>query len=142
MLGGFRWISEVLPEKHKLVSDGAISHARVKLGVEVFRVLWNKLVASFQSLTGDFHGLTTVIFDGSTGTMPDTQANRDAFGKPSARRGTAKPTCYRLKFPSACSSTWPRYHGEPLPCRHHHCNDDTRQTVDRAILVYDRDMKS
>jgi len=89
MLAGFRWVTDNLPAQNKLVSDGAISHARVKLGVEVFRVLWNKLVTSFQPLAADFHGLTTVIFDGSTGTMPDTKANRDTFGKPRARRGTA-----------------------------------------------------
>jgi hypothetical protein len=40
-------------------------------------------------LPTDFHELTSVIFDGSTGTMPDTEANRAAFGKPYARRGTA-----------------------------------------------------
>jgi len=89
MVAGFRWLADVLPAQAKLLSDGAISHARVKLGVEVFRVLWTKLVASFQPLPADFHGLVSVIFDGSTGTMPDTEANRAAFGKPRARRGTA-----------------------------------------------------
>lgn len=88
-LSGFRWVRDDMPPENKLVSDGAISHARVRLGVEVFQVLWKKLVASFQSLPADFHGLITVIFDGSTGTMPDTKANRAAFGKPSARRGSA-----------------------------------------------------
>ena len=89
MLSGFRWLADLLPPQAKLVSDGAISHARVKLGVEVFRVLWTKLVASFQPLPADFHGLTSVIFDGSTGTMPDTTANQAAFGRPSARTGVA-----------------------------------------------------
>jgi len=89
MVSGFRWLADILPAQAKLVSDGAISHARVKLGVEVFRVLWNKLVASFRPLPADFHGLTSAIFDGSTGTMPDTAANRATFGKPSARRGVA-----------------------------------------------------
>lgn len=89
MVSGFRWLTEVLPPQAKLISDGAISHARVKLGVEVFRVLWTKWVASFQPLPADFHGLISVIFDGSTGTMPDTEANRATFGKPSARTGTA-----------------------------------------------------
>ena len=89
LVSGFRWLTAVLPPQTKLVSDGAISHARVKLGVEVFRVLWHKLQASSPALPADFHELTSVIFDGSTGTMPDTEANRVAFGKPSARRGTA-----------------------------------------------------
>jgi hypothetical protein len=78
-----------LPPQAKLISDGAISHARVKLGVEVFRVLWEKLRASSQALPTDFHELTSVIFDGTTGAMPDNEANRAAFGKPHARRGTA-----------------------------------------------------
>ena len=89
MVSGFRWLTEVLPPQAKLIRDGAISHARVKLGVEVFRVLWTKWVASFQPLPADFHGLISVIFDGSTGTMPDSAANRATFGKPSARTGTA-----------------------------------------------------
>lgn len=89
MVSGLRWLKDALPPQTKLVSDGAISHARVKLGVEVFRVLWNKLRTSSPALPADFHELTSVIFDGSTGTMPDTEANRVAFGKPSARRGTA-----------------------------------------------------
>lgn len=89
MVSGFRWLADVLPAQTKLVSDGAISHARVKLGAEVFRVLWSKLVASFHPLPADFHEWTSVIFDGSTGTMPDTEANRSVFGKPSARTGTA-----------------------------------------------------
>jgi len=89
MVSGFRWLTDMLPPQAKLISDGAISHARVKLGVEVFRVLWTKLVASFQPLPADFHGLISVIFDGSTGTLPDTEVNRATFGKPSARTGTA-----------------------------------------------------
>jgi hypothetical protein len=89
MLAGFRWLTDSLPAQAKLISDGAISHARAKLGVEVFRVLWSKLVASFQPLPADFHGLISVIFDGSTGTLPDTEANRTTFGKPRARTGAA-----------------------------------------------------
>jgi hypothetical protein len=89
MLAGFRWLTELLPAQSKCVSDGAISHARVKLGVEVFRILFTKLVAFFQPLPADFHGWRSVIFDGSTGTMPDTAPNRTAFGKPHARNGSA-----------------------------------------------------
>src|SRR5512136_830399 len=36
MLAGFRWLVDRLPPQAKLISDGALSHARVKLGVEVF----------------------------------------------------------------------------------------------------------
>lgn len=89
MLSGFRWLSELLPAQNKLVSDGTISHARVKLGVEVFRVLFIKLRNKLWPVRADFHGRTSVAFDGSTGTMPDTEPNQSAFGKPSARKGQA-----------------------------------------------------
>lgn len=89
MLCGFRWLNELLPAQNKLVSDGAISHARVALGVEVFRVLFIKLRNKLWPVTADFHGRVSVAFDGSTGSMPDTEANRTAFGKPSARKGQA-----------------------------------------------------
>lgn len=87
MVSGFRWLSNLLPAKAKIVSDGAISHARVKLGVDVFRLLFAKLGASAKSLPADFHGRSSVAFDGSTGTMPDSEQNQAAFGKPSARQG-------------------------------------------------------
>lgn len=89
MVSGFRWLTDLLPAQAKLVSDGAISHARVRLGVAVFRTLFDKLVATFAPLPADFHGRISVVFDGSTGTMPDTEANQTAFGKPGSRRGQA-----------------------------------------------------
>jgi hypothetical protein len=89
MVSGFRWLTDRLPAEAKIVRDGAISHARVQLGVAVFRTLFAKLVASFQPLPADFHGRISVVFDGSTGTMPDSAANQAAFGKPGARRGQA-----------------------------------------------------
>ena len=90
MLSGFRWMTDLLPSQSKLVSDGAISHARVKLGAGLFQTLFAKQVESFQpSLSADFHGWISVIFDGSTGTMPDTAENQATFGKPSARNGAA-----------------------------------------------------
>jgi hypothetical protein len=73
----------------KLVADGTISHARVKLGFEVFRILFCKFVASLEPYKPDFHGLSSVIFDGSCLTMPDTQSNQAEFGKPKTGRGTA-----------------------------------------------------
>jgi len=89
MLSGLRWLKDLLPARHKLVEDGAISHARVKLGVPVFQVLFTKLAAYCRPLPTDFHGRCSVAFDGSTGTLPDTAANRAAFGQPPARRGSA-----------------------------------------------------
>jgi hypothetical protein len=89
MLSGFRWIQMRLPPQSNVVQDGTISHARVKLGVAVFRALFDKLIALFWPIVPDFHGLVSVAFDGSTGTMPDTESNKERFGKPSSRSGQA-----------------------------------------------------
>jgi len=89
MVSGFRWLHALLPAQSKLVQDGAISHARVALGITVFRVLFTRLTCLFQKLEPDFHGWISVAFDGSTGTMPDTDANVAAFHKPRSGRGTA-----------------------------------------------------
>jgi hypothetical protein len=89
LVSGFRWIRALLPAQSKLVQDGTISHARVALGVTVFRKLFARLTCSFQQLKPDFHGWISVAFDGSTGTMPDTEANIAAFSKPKSGRGTA-----------------------------------------------------
>ena len=59
-------------------------------------------VASSRPWPTDFHGLTSVIFDGSTGTMPDTEANPATFGKPSARTGMAVFPQVRLTPALAC----------------------------------------
>jgi hypothetical protein len=89
LVSGFRWVQSLLPAQSKLIQDGAISHARVALGVTVFRTLFVRLTRSFQKLEPDFHGWISVVFDGSTGTMPDTEANAAAFHKPKSGRGTA-----------------------------------------------------
>jgi hypothetical protein len=84
LMSGYRWLSCVLPKQ--LVSEGAISHARVRVGVTVFQALFNRVVLTFQPLVPDFHQWVSVAFDGSTGSMPDSQSNRDHFGKPKSRR--------------------------------------------------------
>jgi hypothetical protein len=89
LVSGFRWMHSLLPTQSKLVQDGAISHARVALGVAVFRVLFVKLTCLFQKLEPDFHDWISVAFDGSTGTMPDTEVNVAEFHKPRSGRGTA-----------------------------------------------------
>lgn len=80
LISGWRWLSCRFPKQ--LVSEGTISHARVRVGVEVFKVLFNRMVSTFQPLPSDFHQWVSVAFDGSSGRMPDSQANRDHFGKP------------------------------------------------------------
>jgi hypothetical protein len=76
MLSGFRWLQGLLPAKAKVVAEGTISHARVKLGVAPFRLLFAKLTASFKEIPSDFYGRVSVAFDGSTGTMPDSEPNQ------------------------------------------------------------------
>ena len=84
LMSGYRWLSCHLPKQ--LVSERAISHARVRVGVTVFQTLFNRVVLTFQPLVPDFHQWVSVAFDGSTGSMPDSPANRDHFGKPKSRR--------------------------------------------------------
>ena len=100
MMSGFRWLKGLLPPKAKLVAEGTISHARVKLGVEIFRLLFAKLTASFKEIPADFHGRVSVAFDGSTGTMPDSEANQ---------KNSINPTQVevRLLFPNCVwSHSW------------------------------------
>ncbi len=85
MLSGVRWKYFNFPVK--LVKDGAISHARVKLGVDIFRDMFYKLVSQFNDSKSDFKGFITVMFDGTSLTMPDTKSNFKKFGKHKAGRG-------------------------------------------------------
>jgi len=87
LISGLRWMHVELPAK--LVACGTISHARVKLGFEVFRSLFCKFIGSLRSCETDFHGFVSLIFDGSALTMPDTKSNEDEFGKPKTGRGKA-----------------------------------------------------
>lgn len=89
MVSGFRWLAGLLPPTSKIVSDGAVSHARVRMGIEVFRLIFIKLVASFEEIEPDFQGRVSAAFDGSTGTMPDSEANCKEFSKPNSGRGQA-----------------------------------------------------
>lgn len=85
MICATRWIDLNLAAN--LISDGALSHARVALGFEVFRRIFNQFSATV-TLSPDFHGLTTMIFDGTTMTMPD---RRIAPSLISAVPSTARP---------------------------------------------------
>lgn len=63
-----------------------MSHARVRIGLKVFELIFKKLTSRFTTLKSDFHKWTTVIFDGSTDTTPDKQSNRDKFCKSKCSR--------------------------------------------------------
>jgi hypothetical protein len=85
MLSGFRL--KFLDFPRNFVKDGAISHARVKLGVAMFRDMFYKLVCKFKNIEPDFKGFVTAIFDGTSMTMPDTESNRKKYGKHKSGRG-------------------------------------------------------
>lgn len=85
MLSGFRL--KFLNFPRNFVKDGAISHARVKLGVDIFRDMFYKLVSGFKNIGPDFNGFVTVMFDGTSMTMPDTESNQEEYGKHKAGRG-------------------------------------------------------
>ena len=89
MLSGWRWFEGCLPASATLISKGALSHARKRVGVAVFRAILHKLHRQHGRLTPDFHGRVSGAFDGGTGTMPDTPSNRDTWGKPGSRHGAA-----------------------------------------------------
>jgi len=85
LISAVRWITVSLPKE--VVANGTVTKARQYLGVDVFR--FDKFTKKHYELTTDFHGKSTVIFDGVTGTTPDTPSNIDAFGKPSTKKGSA-----------------------------------------------------
>lgn len=85
MISGIRWLSCLLPKK--LIADGTITHARVRVGLTVFQFIFQKITDNFQTLNPDFNRWITVIFDGTTGTMPDTKSNCEKFGKSKSGRG-------------------------------------------------------
>ena len=87
LVSGFRWLGEHFPEQAQLVSEGALSHARKRMGPEVFATLLQLQIAALAQPEPDFHGYCSAAFDGTTGTMPDSAKNVAAFGKPAARRG-------------------------------------------------------
>ncbi len=63
LFSGFRWKS--LNFTNHIVKDGTISHARLKMGVDVFRDIFNRFVSTFKDkATPDFYGWVTVMFDG------------------------------------------------------------------------------
>lgn len=85
LVSGLRWLTGCLPAK--LVKEGTLSHARKRLGIEVFRRIFQKMVAHQDTLVKDFHGLTSAAFDGTNATLADTPSNRERFGRPHGGRG-------------------------------------------------------
>jgi hypothetical protein len=86
LFSGFRWEFMKFPEH--IVKDGTISHARLKMGVDVFKSIFNKFASTFKDkAVPDFYGHVTVMFDGTSMITPDTQSNLEKFGKHTSGRG-------------------------------------------------------
>lgn len=86
LLAGLRW--ESLSFDGKFVKDGTISRARTRMGFELFRNIFNRFTMTFKDIvSSDFHGLKTFMFDGTSLTTPDTESNREEFGKHISGRG-------------------------------------------------------
>ena len=87
LLSGLR--SRGLDAPRDPVADGAISHARKRIGVDVLRDLFYASTEKASELAQDFHGFLSVAIDGTGMTMPDTPGNVKRFGKPGTGRGKA-----------------------------------------------------
>lgn len=68
------------------VTDGALAHARARLGVTPLMALWRRMAALVKS-EPVFHGLRVWAVDGTHLDMPDTPENVRAFGKIQGSRG-------------------------------------------------------
>jgi len=68
------------------VTDGAISHARERVGVDPLKDVFQASAAIAAKPKPDFHGLVSMAVDGSQLTMPDTPENAVEFGKPRSGR--------------------------------------------------------
>jgi len=79
-----RWLFLDFP--NKIISEGSISKARISLGIDVMKRLFHKVVANFVDIKPDFHGMKSVSFDGTTGSMPDTKDNSETFKKASNQK--------------------------------------------------------
>ena len=87
LISAFRWLHLDFPTQ--IVADGAITRARIKLGVDVFRCIFNRIISSFKdTIKPDFYQWKTVIFDGVAMCMPDTKSNVKKFGKHKSGRGS------------------------------------------------------
>ena len=70
------------------VTDGAVAHARCRLGASPFKRFFEAL-GELIAPASSFHGLRPWAVDGVQMTMPDTPANVKAFKKPASWRAKA-----------------------------------------------------
>lgn len=87
LVSGLRALGWDIPRNS--VAEGAITHARKRIGVEVIRDIFEASKTIVSQLKPDFHGLLSLAIDGTGLTMPDTPENVERFRKPGSGRGTA-----------------------------------------------------
>ena len=87
LVSGLRSLGWDIP-RHS-VAEGAITHARKRIGVGVIRDLFEASKKIVSDLKPDFHGLLSLAIDGTGLTMPDTPENVERFRKPGSGRGTS-----------------------------------------------------
>lgn len=89
LVSGLRNLRSGIPRKS--VAEGAITHARKRVGVDVIRDLFVASKDIVSQLKPDFYGLLSLAIDGTCLTMPDTPKNTKHFRKPSGRGTGAFP---------------------------------------------------
>lgn len=89
LVEGFRWLRI---DGARSATKGAVTQARARLGSKPMRLLFDRLcrpVAESKSAGSWYRGWRTVALDGSTLDVVDSPSNAQAFGYPSASRGTS-----------------------------------------------------
>ena len=98
LIEGLNWLQGPAAVVHVTGKSG-ISQARVRLGFEPVRSLHDELVKPIagKSTKGAWYRRWHLVsIDGSTMDVADTEANRDAFGRPGASRGKSAYPQLRL----------------------------------------------
>ena len=101
-----------LPSLLRPVSDGALAHARERLGVKPLQRLF-EVLASQVHPPATFHGRRVWAIDGSRVDLPDTPANVKWFGRPSGSHQSGYPQVHLLTLQALYSreigaATWLR----------------------------------
>lgn len=85
-----------------VMSEEALYHARARIGVDPMRILFEK-TTHLVEWKANFHEFRTVAADGVHFTVPDTEKNSEAFGRPEC--GNASKSAFpQLKGVSLVSS--------------------------------------
>jgi hypothetical protein len=97
------------------VTDGALAHARERLGIAPMRMFFESLCGRGRPAPS-FHGLRVHAIDGIRVNLPDTKHNRKRFGRPASATGS--PTFPQILLLVMASVTTRCIGGVSLhPCR-------------------------